>query len=122
MTVIERGSRREPTLHDPLPLAGPLHLERAMVAVGVVAGLAEQDERRPGAARAALLGVVAGLAESPQIARHRAIARVAKRLGALPNVLKRMIADVAAGPRLGGKRRAPFDRAVGLDAQRGAPR
>ena len=88
-----------------------------MVAIGVIAGTAEEDVRRPRAARAARVGVVARGAVAPEVA-CRAIARVAERRGALPAVAQRRLADRAARPRGGREARAALDRPVGLDADR----
>src|SRR5580692_11624255 len=119
--VVEGLSRRFGHADNALALALSGHLEGTVVAVGVVAGLSERDEARPRAAAHALFGVVAGGAVTPEVAR-RAIARVAERLGALPDVLERRVADVATGPRGGGEGRASLDGAVGLDAERRSPR
>src|ERR1700722_3505573 len=91
------------------------------MAVRIVPGLAEGDEARPRASAHPLFGVVAGLAVAPEVAR-RAGARVAERLAALPDVLERRVADIAARPRGGWQRRAPLDGAIGLDAERRAAR
>src|SRR5215216_3114962 len=92
-----------------------------MVAIRIVAGAAKENEAGPGAAGPTLVGVIAGAAVAPQIF-HGAVARVAQGRGALPNVLERVIADVAARPRLRRQRRAAFDRAVRLDTEGGAAR
>src|SRR5882724_11981652 len=90
-----------------------------MMAIRIVTGAAEEHEAGPSAARSALFGVVTGPAKAPQIF-DGAVAGVAQRRGALPNVLQRVVANVAAGPRFGRQRRATLDGAVGLDAERGA--
>src|SRR5690606_13797599 len=118
---VEGQTRRVLDPRDALALTFTLHLERAVVAVGVVAGLAEETEARPRAARPADVGVVAGAAVAPEIL-DGAIARVAQRRAALPDVPEAVVADVAAGPRLGGQRGAALDRSVGLDAERRAAR
>ena len=65
--MIERGPRGRFDLDQTLALSLPSHLQRAMVAQGIVARLAEQAESRPGAAGAADVGVIAGAAVAPQI-------------------------------------------------------
>src|SRR5690242_13502320 len=91
------------------------------MAEGVVPRLAEVDEARPRAAGATLVGVVAVVAVAPEIV-DGAVAGVTQRRGALPDVLEARVADVAACPRRRGERRAAFDRAVRLDAERHATR
>src|SRR3954452_22167338 len=44
MTVIERGPWGKPHLRNALTLTGPLHLERPMVAVRVIARFSKQHE------------------------------------------------------------------------------
>src|SRR5438128_1011883 len=90
-----------------------------MVTEWVIAGFAEEHVGGPGAPRAALVRVVAGAAEPPEIF-HRAIARVPQRRGALPDVLQRILADVAAGPAVGRQRGTTLDGPVRLDAERRA--
>src|SRR5690606_25671825 len=116
--VIERPARRGLDLHDALSLAGALHLERPVMAVRVVARLAEEHEGRPGTARAALVRVVPAAAVAPEVL-DRAIARVPHRLAApLPDVDQLGVADVPAGPLEGRQRGAALDATVGLDAER----
>src|ERR1019366_1076711 len=119
--VIEGLPRRFRDADDPFTLADAFELDRAVVAVRVIAGFTQRDEARPGAAAHALFGVVASLAVAPEIAR-RPVARIAKGFAPLPDVHERRIADVAAGPRRGRKRGAALDGAVGFDAQRGPAR
>lgn len=58
-----------------------------MMAVPVVPRLPEENVGRPGAARLALVGVVTGRAVPPEVL-HRAVARIAERRRALPDVLQ----------------------------------
>src|ERR1700691_3626232 len=53
--VVERPPRGGGDPRDPLALAAGEEIERAMVAVGVIAALAEQGVRGPGAATEAVL-------------------------------------------------------------------
>src|ERR1019366_2700574 len=110
--VVERLPRRLLDANDPFALADPRHLDRAVMAVGVIAGFTEGDEAGPRAAALAVAPEVAG----------RAVARVAERFAPLPDVFERRVADVAARPWRGRQRGAALDRAVGLDAERGAAR
>src|SRR3954462_15305478 len=80
-------------------LALASHLQDAVMTERVVPRLAEQRKRRPGAAGAAHVGVVAAATISPEIV-DGAIAHVAQRRRALPDVSQRGVPDVAAGPRL----------------------
>jgi len=89
-----------------LALAPALQLERAVVAVRIVAGLAEERVSRPGAAAQALLGVVAAAAEPVQVV-DRPIAREAQGGRPLPDFLRRVLAQVAADVGARGKRRTP---------------
>src|SRR5262249_33577705 len=114
--LVERKSWSALDLHEPLALAEALHLERAVVAHRIVARLAEQRLRGPRAAAAAFVGVVTGAAEAPQIV-DGAVADVAHRRAALPDVDEPRVAHVAAGPARGRQRRAALDRAVGFDAE-----
>ena len=115
LALIERQPGRALDLHEALALAGALHLERAVMTHRVVARLAEQHLARPRAAALADVGVVAARAVAPQRL-DAAVAVVAHRRRALPDVDEPRIAHVAAAPRLGRQRRATLDRAVGLDA------
>src|SRR5690606_11075589 len=119
--VVEGQARRVLDPNDPLALSFALHLERAVMAEGVVSGFAEEAEARPRAARAADVGVIASAAVAPEIV-DGAVPRVAQWSAPLPDVPEAVIADVAAGPCLGRKRRAAFDRAVRFDAERRASR
>ena len=88
---------------------------------GLLPGLPNSTERRPGAAGPAVVGVVAGAAEAPEIV-DGAIARVAQRRRRAPRCPAATgVADVAAASRRGRQRGAALDRAVGLDAERRAP-
>src|ERR1700735_58333 len=88
-----------------------------MVAVGGIARFAEEHVRRPVASREASLRVVAPAAETREIV-DGAFACEAQRRGALPDVSKGVVAHVAADVVRGRKRRARFDVAVRLDAER----
>src|SRR5882724_1982350 len=80
---VERGARSGRDALEPLALAAPRKLERAVVAIGVIAGAPEQAEGRPGAAGPTFVGVVTSAAETPEIV-DGAIARVAKGRRSLP--------------------------------------
>ena len=70
-----------------------------MVAVRIITGFTKHGETSPSAARTALVGVIAIAAEAPQIF-HSAVAGVAHRTGALPNIFERVLTDIAACPSL----------------------
>jgi hypothetical protein len=65
--IIERCTRRHLGLHQALTLAAGGHFEGAVMAIGIVARLAEKNVARPSAAREAFLGVVTGATEPPQV-------------------------------------------------------
>jgi predicted N-acyltransferase len=90
-----------------------------VVAVGVVAGLAQQYMGGPGTPRAAGVGVVTGAAEAPEVI-DGAVAGEAQGGGLLPDLAEAVVADVAADVIGGGERGAALDVAVGLDAEGGA--
>ena len=98
--MIERGAGRRVHPLETLAQTGARELERAMVAIGVVAGLAKEAMRRPGAAAHALGGVVASPAVPPQIV-DAAVARVTQGLTALPDIPYRAVEHVAAAPSAG---------------------
>src|SRR4051812_43528318 len=114
--MVEGVARRALAQHHALAPASALHFQRAMMAIGVVAGLAEQAVRHPGAAAHALGGVVAVAAVTPQVV-QRTVARVAYRRCALPQVAQRMLAYAAARPLRRGQGGAALYRAVGLEPQ-----
>src|SRR5690606_20566395 len=120
LTVIEgiTGSGCHLTQDLAQPAGG--EIERAMMAVGIVAGAAEQRMARPGAACLALAGVVAVLAVAPEVARA-AIAREAQCRCPLPDVAQALLAHVPAHVRVGRKRRTALHVAVRLDTNHGAP-
>src|SRR5258707_10671818 len=99
-----------------LALSLSLKLQRAMMAIRVVAWFAEERARHPGASAHADVGVVALAAIAPEIS-GRAIAHVAQRLRSLPNVAQAFAPDVPSHPGVGGKRRTAFDVAVRFDSQ-----
>ena len=115
--VVEGVARGRLDLHDALAEALAEQLQGAVVAVGVVAGAAEEHVRGPRAAAAALVGVVAGAAGPPEIL-DGAVAGEAQGVGRVP--------DLAAPSGRGRCRRcvggggeggAALDGAVGLDAE-----
>src|SRR5450631_4865345 len=120
-SVVERLARCSIDLHQSLAFSEATHLQRPVVAERIVAGLAEQRKPGPGASGATNIRVVAGPAIAPKIV-NRAIPHVTERGRSFPNVLQRGVADVAASPGHRLQRRAALDGAVGLDAQRRAPR
>src|SRR5437870_3723222 len=89
--------------------------------MGRTGGTRSLAARGGGVARAggaADVGVEARRAEAPQVGRA-AVAREAQRVRRLPDLLDAHRADVPAGVRIRGQRRAAFDRPVGLDAEAG---
>ena len=93
--MIEREPRRRLDAHEAFAEPLALMFERAVMAVRIIPRLAEEDVRRPGASRAALVGVVTALAEAPEIIR-RAIAREAKLFRRVPDLANRSLARVTA--------------------------
>src|SRR5690606_1166826 len=118
-SVIEWLSRGNAHPNHTLALSARVVLERAVMTVRDISGLAEQDARRPGAASAADVGVVAAPTVGPQLI-DGAIPRVPQRRAALPDLAERMISNVSADPGVRRQRRAALDAAVGLDAERRA--
>src|ERR1041384_6924011 len=114
--MIEGGAWRALALDEPLSLALALHLERAVVAILVVPGASEEDERRPRASGPTRVRVVASAAVTPERV-DRAITRVTERLRALPDLSQGSVANVASGPRLRRQRRTALDAAIGFDAE-----
>src|SRR5437868_3918949 len=110
---------------EPLPDAAVLMDERAVVAVGVVTGAAEEGVGGPCAAAPAGCGVLASCAESPQVTGscRRPGPHIEVQFRSAPDdVGQGPLADIAARVRHGRKRRAALDRPVGLDPQGGYPR
>src|ERR1700709_505208 len=93
--MVEGGAGGSLDLDQPLSQSGALHLQRAVVAIGVVAGLAQDDVRRPRAARAADVRVVASAAEAPEIV-DGSIAREAQLARCPPVLFYSLFAGVAA--------------------------
>src|SRR4051812_40935817 len=111
--MVERRAGSHFNARHDLTHAFSLHFEGAMMAIRIVTGATEEHEAGPGATGAAFVGVVAGAAKAPQIV-DGAIPRVAQRGRALPDVLQRIVANVAARPGFGRQRRTTLDRAVGF--------
>jgi hypothetical protein len=102
-------------LLDALAQAHALHLERAVVAIGVVAGAAEQRLAHGGAAGHAGLGVVALAAVAPEVV-DGAVCGCSGSRGALPQRAQAVLAPVAADVGRAAEAGAALDRAVALDA------
>src|SRR5216684_1041346 len=93
-------------------------LERAVMAVWVIAAATEEDVRGPAAAALAFVGVVAARAEAPEIGgRLRGVATKRELLGALPDLAEAPLADVAAGIRCARQGRAALDASIRFDAE-----
>lgn len=103
--MVERCTRCRFDLDQSLAKPAFLELERAMMAVGIVAGPAKKDVGGPCAARAAFVGVVARAAVAPEIL-DGSVAHHAELFALVPDLTQRLLANVAPDVLRRGERRA----------------
>lgn len=114
--MVEGQARRGDAELHPFTPAALEQFDGTVMAVGIVADIAEQDRCGPMATSVAILAIVAGGAESAELF-DADVAREAERLRSLPDVDQLVVPDVAADEFFRRQRRTPFDVSIGLDAQ-----